>query len=138
MPHAVSRSSDPSAVCATQTEGDAVDAVVASADALSIALAPMYGELQEVGKHMVRAAGLLADLHQLLITVTVRVHLHTWLCEETGLSHTPPPISGQQSAPSCCRVMPVASAPQPTLCELPSHSPPAACNIINTQRHHHQ
>ncbi|WIA14188.1 hypothetical protein OEZ85_002727 [Tetradesmus obliquus] len=54
-----------------QLEGDAVEAVMANAENFAMVLQPMYKALQELGKFMVRASGLLADLHQLLITVTM-------------------------------------------------------------------
>lgn len=54
-----------------QMEGDAVEAVVADAEQLAGMLQPMYKELQELGKFLVRASNLLADLHQLLIPVTM-------------------------------------------------------------------
>ncbi|KAF8063811.1 hypothetical protein HT031_003668 [Scenedesmus sp. PABB004] len=54
-----------------QMEGEAVGTILANAEALASVLQPIYRELQDLGKFLVRATGLLADLHQLLITVTM-------------------------------------------------------------------
>lgn len=103
-----------------QMEGDAVAAVVADAENLAALLGSMYRELQELGKFLVRASSLLADLHQLLIPMTVRFVLccraFTW-----RRSNTPP----------CCWQC-VANVSHPP---GPHHPPCVACQQPLCPRH---